>query len=352
MSPDKKKPNDDKKPGVVDDLLEELGVDDELKQQLVESGRMQTDVLMVESADQVRRRMEIEKSGERMRDSIILLERNIMTVDSTVDRVERDLVPVVLSFLVGLKGNLVNLRTTIVGTSKRRAKTNLQHTFIETEVEGIVEEEFEKVEETLTSGMSAPIMEKVKDITDGLKAALKTTQEELTTLKGGVDDFTQRSSTEVEFLSKELLMKPRVQVPTEVAEKTKALERRVEELTRDLQVSEEKLKNREDEIESFRQNVIELKTKNEYLEETITQLKASPSVDPNVLSELRQNVKSLETSRDLLTEKLKTTEASLDEAEKVKANQKEFIALKEIEVADLAAQVKNLETEAVKIREE
>ncbi|MFX1369708.1 MAG: hypothetical protein ACFFAY_14020, partial [Promethearchaeota archaeon] len=132
---------------VVDELLDELGVDDALKKELIESGRMQTDRLMVESAEQVRRRMEIESSAERLRDSLLLLERNLTTVDNTVDRVERDLVPVVLSFLVGLKGNLVNLKTDIVSKSKRRAKTNLQASYIETEVKGIVEEEFARIEE-------------------------------------------------------------------------------------------------------------------------------------------------------------------------------------------------------------
>ncbi|MHA2068323.1 MAG: hypothetical protein ACXABY_28505, partial [Candidatus Thorarchaeota archaeon] len=48
--------------GVVDELLEELGVDDSLKKELIDSGRLQTDVFMVESAEQVRRRLEIERS--------------------------------------------------------------------------------------------------------------------------------------------------------------------------------------------------------------------------------------------------------------------------------------------------
>ena len=49
-----KKPSGDK--GVVDDLLTELGVDNELRQELIDSGRMSSDVMRVESADQVRRR--------------------------------------------------------------------------------------------------------------------------------------------------------------------------------------------------------------------------------------------------------------------------------------------------------
>ena len=55
-----KKPSGEKR--VVDDLLTELGVDDEMRQELIASGRMSSDVMRVESADQVRRRMEIDKS--------------------------------------------------------------------------------------------------------------------------------------------------------------------------------------------------------------------------------------------------------------------------------------------------
>ena len=48
-----KKPSGDK--GVVDELLTELGVDNEMRQELIDSGRMSSDVMRVESADQVRR---------------------------------------------------------------------------------------------------------------------------------------------------------------------------------------------------------------------------------------------------------------------------------------------------------
>ncbi len=73
-----KKPSRDK--GLVDDLLTELGVDNEMRQELIDSGRMSSDVMRVESADQVRRRMDIDKSIEKLQDSIGLLERNIMNV--------------------------------------------------------------------------------------------------------------------------------------------------------------------------------------------------------------------------------------------------------------------------------
>jgi DNA polymerase IIIc chi subunit len=338
--------------GVVDELLEELGVDDSLKKELIDSGRMQTDVFMVESAEQVRRRLEIERSAERLRDSLVLLERNMMNVDATVDRVERDLVPVVLSFLVGLKGNLVNLRTTIISRSKRRAKTNLQASYVDTEVKSIVEEEFEKVEETLTTGMSAPIMEKVKDITDGLKGSMKSTFEEMTTLKTSVDGFTQRATTELEFLSKELLMKPKGITSVELTSKAKELERRVEELTRDLGVAEERLKNREEEIARVQSDFIEAKAKEDLLEETIAKMKAAPQVDADVLVDLRQKVKSLETERDLLTKRVGEEESRAATAEKAAAEHRSMVSKKEIEIGDLKGQVAGLQTQIDSTREQ
>ncbi len=338
--------------GVVDELLEELGVDDSLKKELIDSGRLQTDVFMVESAEQVRRRLEIERSAERLRDSLVLLERNMMNVDATVDRVERDLVPVVLSFLVGLKGNLVNLRTTIIGRSKRRAKTNMQASYVETEVKSIVDEEFEKVEETLTTGMSAPVMEKVKDITEGLKGSMKTTFEEMGTLKTSVDGFTQRATTELEFLSKELLMKPKEITSVELTNRVKELDRQVEELTRDLGVAEERLKNREEEIARVQSDFIEAKAKEDLLEETIAKMKATPQVDADVLVDLRQKVKSLDTERDLLTKKVGEEESRANFAEKASAEQRGMVAKKEIEIGDLKAQVTGLQTQIDATREQ
>jgi DNA repair exonuclease SbcCD ATPase subunit len=338
--------------GVVDELLEELGVDDSLKKELIDSGRLQTDVFMVESAEQVRRRLEIERSAERLRESLVLLERNMMNVDATVDRVERDLVPVVLSFLVGLKGNLVNLRTNIIGRSKRRAKTNMQASYVETEVKSIVEEEFEKVEETLTTGMSAPVMEKVKDITEGLKGSMKTTFEEMTTLKTSVDGFTQRATTELEFLSKELLMKPKEITSVELTNRVKELGRQVEELTRDLGVAEERLKNREEEIARVQSDFIEAKAKEDLLEETITKMKAAPQVDADVLVDLRQKVKSVETERDLLTKRVGEEEERAIFAEKAAAEQRGMVAKKEIEIGDLKAQVTGLQTQIDTSREQ
>jgi chromosome segregation ATPase len=346
--PDKKSDESGKKGGVVDDLLTELGVDDEMRQELIDSGRMTSDVMRVESADQVRRRMEIDKSLEKLQESISLLERNIMTVDGSIDRIERDLVPVVLSFLVSLKGNLVAMRGDIVKSSKRAAKTNLQSTFIETEVKPRVEQEFTKVEESLTTGMSTPILEKVRDVTESLKEAMKITYEELTSLKSNIDDFTQRATTEVEFLASELGMKPRIEVPKDIADKMKALERRIEELSQELTLSTQKIETRETEIENLRKDNATFKVINEELEEELATLKATPQTDQQVLVDLRQNVKTLEASNELLTEKVAEVEVRATTAEQRTKDLSDDIAKKNLEIGELKTQVRQLEDEKVK----
>ncbi|MHA3962797.1 MAG: hypothetical protein AM325_004580 [Candidatus Thorarchaeota archaeon SMTZ1-45] len=341
-----KKPTGDK--GVVDELLTELGVDDEMRQELIDSGRMTSDVMRVESADQVRRRMEIDKSIERLQDSIGHLERNIMTVDSSIDRIERDLVPVVLSFLVGLKGNLVSMRGDIVTRSKRAAKTNLQVTYIDNDVKPIVDQEFHKVEESLTSGMSTPILEKVRDLTEGLKEAMKVTYEELSNLKANIDDYTQRSTTEVEFLSSELGLKPKVEVPKDIAEKMKILERRIDELSQELSISQQKVETRNSEIENLRKDNALLKVINEELEEDLAKLKAAPQADLEALTELRSTVKTLEASRDLLQEKVNEVEARAITAEQKGKMYSDQIAKKDLEIGDLKTKVRQLEDEKAK----
>ncbi|MFW9963987.1 MAG: hypothetical protein ACFFCX_10510 [Candidatus Sifarchaeia archaeon] len=341
-----KKPAGDK--GVVDELLTELGVDDEMRQELIDSGRMTSDVMRVESADQVRRRMEIDKSIEKLQDSIGLLERNIRIVDGSIDRIERDLVPVVLSFLVGLKGNLVSMRGDIVTRSKRAAKTNLQITYIDNDVKPIVDSEFHKVEESLTSGMSTPILEKVRDLTESLKESMKVTYEEFTNLKASIDDFTQRSTTEVEFLASELGMKPKVEIPKDIAEKMKLLERRIEELTQELRISQQKVETRELEIENLRKDTASLKVINEEIEEELARLKATPQADVEVISELRTTVKTLEASRDLLQEKVTEVEARANSAEQRIKTYSDEIAKKDLEIGDLMTKVRQLEDDKIK----
>ncbi|MFX1579690.1 MAG: hypothetical protein ACFFBJ_08565 [Promethearchaeota archaeon] len=341
-----KTPSGDK--GVVDELLTELGVDNEMRQELIDSGRMSSDVMRVESADQVRRRMEIDKSIEKLQDSIGLLERNIMNVDGSIDRIERDLVPVVLSFLVGLKGNLVSMRGDIVSRSKRVAKTNLQVTYVDNDVKPIVDEEFYKVEESLTSGMSTPILEKVRDLTESLKEAMKITYEELSALKSNIDDFTQRSSTEIEFLASELGMKPKVEVPKDIAEKMKVLERRIDELTQELSITQRKVETRESEIENLRKDNANLKVINEEIEEELARLKAAPQTDVEVLTELRAKVKTLEASRDLLEDKAKELETRATNAEQRGTEYSNEVAKKDLEIGDLKTKIRQLEDEKAK----
>jgi len=343
--PDKEPTDDAKGKGVVDDLLTELGVDDEMRQELVDSGRMSSDVMRVESGEQVRRRMELDTSVDRLRDSLSLLERNILTIDGTIDRIERDMVPVVLSFLVGLKGNLVSMRGDIVSQSKRKAKTNLQSMFIDTVVKDIVETEFTRIEDSLTSGMSTPILEKMRDITEGMKESMKLTLEELATLKGGVDDYTQRTTTELEHLSTKVGMKPTVEVPKEVQDKLKNFEREMDELNNELGLEKQKLENRLKENEELRKNVAELKVRNDDIEDTLMSLQAAPKVDQEALIELKQNVKSLETAKDVQDEKIKEVEARAKASEFKVTEYQGDIAKKEVEIGDLQTKIRQQEEE-------
>jgi hypothetical protein len=331
--------------GVVDGLLSELGVDDEMRHELIQSGRMSSDVMRVESSSQVRHRMELDESVNRLRDSLSLLERYIMTVDGTIDRIERDLVPVVLSFLVGLKGNLVSMRGDIISKSKRKAKTNLQSMYVDTEVQRIVDEEFLRVEESLTSGMSTPILEKMRDITEGMKESMKQTMNELSTLKGSVDDFTQRATTELEFLSTELGMKPRIEVPKEVEVRLRQFESTIDELKQELSLERKKTENRDSENNELRKNLAELKVRNDDLEDTLMGLQAAPKVDQETLAELRHTVKSLETSNEMLEKKVKEVEASTDVAEKKARTYLDQISQKELEIGELNTKIRQLEDE-------
>ncbi|NWF96292.1 MAG: hypothetical protein HXY34_09125 [Candidatus Thorarchaeota archaeon] len=330
---------------VVDGLLTEMGVDDDMRKQLLESGRITGDVFKVESAEDVRRRTEIEKSIDRLRDSLNLVERDLTTVDTAIDRIERDLIPVVLSFLVSLKGSLVNLRTTVISEGKRRAKTNLQATYVDNEMRAIVDAEFARIENSLTTQMSSPIMEKTRDVTDGLRTSLKQTFTELATLKASVDDLVQRAATEVEFLTKEVSMKPKVQVPKEVEEKIRVLERTVEELRRDLVLSADRLANREKEIEMLRIALETEKARTQSLEDTVTALRAAPSTDPSVLTELRQQVKALETTRDLLNSRLEDATKRIEEADKKTHEALSTIARKDLEIDELRTRASRLEQE-------
>ncbi len=348
--PEEKNPKSDRA-SVVDKMLAELGIDDAMKKELVESGRMTKDVLRVESADQVRRRIEMDKSIGRFRESTRHVERNLNLINDGIDRIERDLIPVVLSFLVGLKGSLVNLRSTVIGKGKRRAKTNLQAVYFETEVAPVIEEEFAAIEETLTSGMSAPILEKIRVLTDTLKDATNETHDELTTLKASIDDFTQRLSTEVEFLSTELTMKPKVAIPKEVEEQLRALARYVKELERDLSVASEKVQNRENDIESLQSELAGMKARNESLEETVTSLRAAPAAEAETVAELRKHIKSMETLQDLLDERVEKGSQELQAAQIESRQLRDAKNKSALQIEDLSGSIKHLEDEMKKANE-
>ncbi len=336
---------------VVERLLTEIGLDEATMQELIASGRLKGDVFKIESPEDVRRRMEISKSVDRLRDSLNLLERNLLTVDGVVDRIERDLLPVVLSFLVGLKGRLVNLRGLIITKSKKRAKTNLQAAFIESDVQSVINEEFTPIEESLTAQMATPILDKTRDITDGLRDALKVSFAELSTLKVSVDDLVQRTTTEVEAMSRALSMKPKVEVPKETQDKILQLERQIEEMRRDLSLAEQKIQNRDKDIESLRAALATEKERARSLEETVSALRAMPTADVSVMAELRQSIKALEATRDLLTQKLEDTTKQLEAAERKASDALSTIAARDVEIDELRNRLRQTEAELTRTRE-
>ncbi len=346
MSRDEKDYSKDDHEEVVDKLLDELGVDDDMRKELVDSGRVSSDLLKVASADQVRRRMGIEKSIERLRDSMNLLERNVTQVESSIDRIERDLIPVVLSFLVSLKGKLVSVRNAVLDESKRGAKTNLHVTFVKTTLKQVVEEQFTPMEESLSSEMSAPIIEKIREITDAFKDVLKLTIDELSNLKASAEDYTQRTSTEMEFLTKELSMKPRVEVPKDVQQQLTDLNRKAEGLQNELNMALQKLENREAEILSLQTNLVATKARNESLEDAYESLKASPVADSAVLTELHQNVTSLQTEGEILQKHIAETETQLKTSEDLVAQLRSDLSKKELEADDYSEKISQLEAEA------
>jgi chromosome segregation ATPase len=237
------------------------------------------------------------------------------------------------------------MRGDIVSQSKRKAKTNLQSQFIDTVVKEIVEREFVRVEESLTSGMSTPILEKMRDITDGMKDSMKYTLEELANLKGGADDYTQRTTTEIEHLSTEVGMKPRVEVPKDIAEKLTKSEQEIDELKHELGLERQKLENRLKENDELRRNVAELKVRNDDLEDTLMQIQAAPKVDQDVLIELRQKIKTLEASNELQAEKIQETEARVKASELKATEYHGDISRKEVEIGDLKTKIRQLEEE-------
>jgi chromosome segregation ATPase len=177
---------------------------------------------------------------------------------------------------------------------------------------------------------------------------MKITYEELSTLKSSIDDFTQRSTTEVEFLSSELSMKPKAEVPKDMADKMKLLERRIEELTQELNISQQKVETRDSEIETLRKDNATLKVINEEIEEDLAKLKATPQTDVEVLTELRATVKTLEASQELLQEKATEYEARAITAEQKGKEYSNDIAKKDLEIGDLKTQVRQLEDEKSK----
>jgi len=351
MSRDEKDFQKDDQESVVDQLLNDLGVDKDMRKELVDSGRVSSDLLKVASAEQVRRRMEIENSTGRLRDSMNLLERNVTQVENSIDRIERDLVPVVLSFLVSLKGNLVSVRNAVIDESKRGAKTNLHLTFVRTTLKKVVDDTFLPMEEKLSSEMSAPILEKIREITDNFKDVLKLTLDELSNLKARVEDYSQRTITELEFLTKELSMKPKVEVPKEIENQLVALSRKGDALQHEMKLTLQKLENREAEILALQTNLVSTKARNESLEEAFESLKSKPSTDTTVVSDLRQKITVLETELELVQRRITENDKTIVSRDDQVVQLREELAKKELENEDYRGTITRLEDVAANTQE-
>ncbi len=351
MSRDERDLQKDDQESVVDQLLNDLGVDKDMRKELVDSGRVSSDLLKVASAEQVRRRMGIESSIDRLRDSMNLLERNATQVESAIDSIERDLIPVVLSFLVSLKGNLVNVRNSVIDESKKYAKTNLHLNFVNTTLKKVVQDTFIPMEESLSSEMSAPVLEKIREITDSFREVLKLTLDELSTLKARVEDYSQRTSTELEFLTKELSMKPKVEIPKEVETQLSDLTRNRDSLQSELTLTLQKLENREAEILALQTNLASTKARNDGLEEAFESLKSKPIADGAVVSELRQNVRALETEVELLQKRITESDELTSSRDDQIADLREQLAKKDLESKDYREKISRLEVEAAGAQE-
>ncbi|MDF1539531.1 MAG: hypothetical protein P1Q69_11585, partial [Candidatus Thorarchaeota archaeon] len=351
MSRDEKDFQKDDQESVVDQLLNELGVDKDMRKELFDSGRVSSDLLKVASAEQVRRRMGIESSIERLRDSMNLLERNATQVENGIDRIERDLIPVILSFLVSLKGNLVSVRNSVIDESKKGAKTNLHVTFVNTTLKKVIQDTFMPMEERLSSEMSAPILEKIREITDNFKDVLKLTLDELSNLKASVEDYSQRTSTELEFLTKELSMKPKIEVPKNVELQLSELTRKGDTLQNELTLTLQKLENREAEILALQTNLASTKARNDSLEDAFESLKSRPTTDTTLTTELRQNIKALETETELLQRRITESDATISSRDDQVAEIRSQLAKKELESEDYREKVTRLEAEASSTKE-
>ncbi len=348
MTPEDKEKDDEEfghEADVVDQLLEELGVDEEMRKELVESGRATEDILKVEPAEQVRRRLEIEKSLDQLRGSIAKMEHRLSEINETIDKVERDLIPVIISFMVKLKGDLVTLKTTLVGRCRRRTKTNLQEEFVARVVGPIVEEEFSKVENTLTTGMSTPVLDKIRELSDTVRNSLEGTVEQLSEMKATLDDFTQRTITELEFLAKQLSTKPVAVVPEDVEDKIRTLEGRVRELSRDLELARERIQNREEEIQQLKQELETARSVIDSHERTIASLRQTSGADASVVTELRAEIKSLEAARDVLEARLKEANEEIERQVQKTRDAMAKLAKRDVEVKDLQTRIAQLESE-------
>ncbi|MHA1735814.1 MAG: hypothetical protein ACTSV8_05520, partial [Candidatus Thorarchaeota archaeon] len=131
----------------------------------------------------------------------------------------------------------------------------------------------------------------------------------------------------------------------------RGLERRVEELTRDLTLAEQKIQNREAEIDELKKRLEQSRELIDSLEGTVASLRAAPSVDASEIADLRQQLKALEVSKDVLQEKMNDALEELERARERTKGALAQVAAKELECEDLRTRVDQLEFEVNRYRE-
>ncbi|MGV9168564.1 MAG: hypothetical protein ACOC38_01340, partial [Promethearchaeia archaeon] len=172
--------------------------------------------------------------------------------------------------------------------------------------------------------------------------SMKTTYEEFNALKSSIDDYVQKSSTELEFLSKELTMKPESTVPKEVKNEMKQLRSRIDNLEREIGVAREKLQNRESEIETLKDRLQSMTATKQSLEEHIAEIETAPGEEAEMVADLRQRVKSLEASKDVVERKLEETREQNANLVAQNREYKNKLVERKLEIEELTTQINQL----------
>jgi chromosome segregation ATPase len=129
------------------------------------------------------------------------------------------------------------------------------------------------------------------------------------------------------------------------------IENQADEMKHKLELADQKLANRETELQAYKRDNAELRLRNDDLEEDLAKLTSAPKADMEALVELRNKVKSIEASKEVLEEKLKESEERADANE---ARIKEVIdesSKKDIALGDLRTKLRQVQDEIGKTQE-